>query len=121
MTGFLYYPGCSLSGTARAYAASLQAIREPLGIELHEIDDWSCCGASEYLSVGPLRAYALIARNLALAESQKNGARTVVAPCSACYLNLAKTDHYLRTDPRLSERVNTALEAGGLHYTPGAV
>ena len=73
MTGYLYYPGCSMDGTGRAYAASLEAIREPLGLDLQEIDDWNCCGASEYLSIGPLRAYALIARNLALAERQGTG------------------------------------------------
>ena len=31
---YLYYPGCSLAGSARAYASSLGAILEPLGIEL---------------------------------------------------------------------------------------
>ena len=91
-TSFLYYPGCSMGGTAMAYAESLEAVAGPLGIELHEIDDWNCCGASEYLSIGPLRGYALVSRNLALAERQRNGSRTLVAPCSLCYVNLAKTD-----------------------------
>ena len=96
MNSYLYYPGCSLEGSARAYASSLAAIVAPLGIELHEIDDWNCCGATEYLTLSPLRGHALIARNLALAESQRNGSSTLVAPCSACYVNLSKTDHYFR-------------------------
>lgn len=121
MSGYLYYPGCSMGASAVAYAESLAAISGPLGVELDEIDDWSCCGASEYMGIGQLRAFALIARNLALAERQRDGSRTVVAPCSLCYVNLAKTDHYLRLDPRLDRRVNAALEAGGMHYTPGAV
>lgn len=121
MTGFLYYPGCSMDASAVAYADSLAAISGPLNLRLDEIDDWSCCGASEYMGVGQLRAFALIARNLALAERQKNGSRTVVAPCSLCYVNLAKADHYLRQDGKLTAKVNTALEAGGLHYTPGSV
>ena len=49
------------------------------------------------------------------------GADTVVAPCSACYLNLAKADHYMQERPLLGERVNTALAAGGLHYEPGSL
>jgi heterodisulfide reductase subunit B len=118
---FLYYPGCSMGGTARAYARSLDAVCGPLGIELHEVADWNCCGASEYLSLGPLQAHALVSRNLALAERQRNGTRTLVAPCSLCYVNLAKTDRYLRDDPLLRSKVDDALAAGGLAYDPGSV
>jgi heterodisulfide reductase subunit B len=121
MKSYLYYPGCSLSGSARAYAASLGAILEPLGIELREIDDWNCCGATEYLTLSPLRGQALISRNLALAEAQRDGAQTLVAPCSACYVNLAKTDRYFRENPAFRTQLNEVLAADGLHYTPGAV
>lgn len=121
MTGFLYYPGCSMSGTARAYADSLDVVAGPLALDLREIDDWNCCGASEYLSIGQLRAYSLIARNLALAERSTNGASTLVAPCSLCYVNLAKTDRYMRDDRTLRTDVNEALAAGGLAYTPGSI
>ena len=118
---YIFYPGCSMERNARAYLDSLMAIRESLGIELEEIDDWNCCGATEFMSVSPLSGHALIGRNLALAEQQANGTHTVMAGCSACYLNLAKTDHYMLESPQLSETINTALAAGGLHYTPGAL
>jgi heterodisulfide reductase subunit B len=121
LTTFLYYPGCSMDGSGRAYGDSLGAICEPLGITLEEIDDWNCCGATEYFTLSQSRAYALVARNLALAERQRDGSRTLVAPCSACYLNLAKTEHYLTTDPKLEASINGALEAGGLHHTPGSI
>ncbi len=121
MSSYLYYPGCSMDGSARAYAASLAVVCRPLGLRLEELDDWNCCGATEYLSLSPLKAHALVGRNLALAERQKNGASDLVAPCSACFVNLAKTDHAVRTSPALAERVNTALGAGDLHYTPGSV
>jgi heterodisulfide reductase subunit B2 len=118
---FIYYPGCSMDSSARAYADSLDEICRPLGIQFDEIDDWNCCGASEYLGVSALRAYALISRNLALAEKQADESREVVASCSACFVNLAKTEHYLRDDPRLNRKVNAALEADNLHYTPGSL
>lgn len=121
MKEFLYYPGCSMSGTAKGYADSLEAIAEPLGIDLREVDDWSCCGASEYFSIGPLRGYALVARNLALAQRDANGSRILVAPCSQCYVNLAKTNKYIRTDTTLAGKVNEALSAAGLAYTPGSI
>ena len=34
MTGYLFYPGCAMETSARAYNASLQAICGPLGLEL---------------------------------------------------------------------------------------
>ncbi len=121
MSKYIFYPGCSLQRTARPYLDSMMAICDAIGIELEEIQDWNCCGATEYIAVHHLAAYALIARNLALAAQQANGTRTVTAACSACYLNLAKTDSYLRNDPALNEQVNTALAAGGLQYVPGTV
>jgi len=115
-----YYPGCSLEKNAAAYGVSAEAVADILGIELHEIDDWNCCGASEYVSLNLLASYALIARNLALA-SQNNGNKNLIAPCSLCYLNLRKCDAYMRESPQLAEKVNTALAAGGLSYKPGTI
>jgi heterodisulfide reductase subunit B2 len=121
MTHYIYYPGCSMESSAKSYDESLRAIAGPLDLDLEEIDDWNCCGATEYVGISLTPAYALISRNLALAAKQANGTRTIVAPCSACYLNLAKADHYMRERPSLEEKVNTALAAGGLHYEPGSL
>ncbi len=118
---YLYYPGCSMDGSGKAYGESLELVCDRLGLTLEEIEDWNCCGAFEYFAISQQRAYALVGRNLALAEQQRNGSSTVVAPCSACFLNLAKTDYTLRSDPALARTVNTALDAGGLHYDPGSV
>ncbi|MCL4368148.1 MAG: CoB--CoM heterodisulfide reductase iron-sulfur subunit B family protein [Actinobacteria bacterium] len=113
-----FYPGCSLGRTARAYDVSIKAVMPQLGIEFKEIEDWNCCGASEYFSLHKHPAYALVARNLALA-SQQGGFDEIVAPCSMCYLNLRKTEHYLRQYPELAAKTNEALAAGGLHYDAG--
>jgi heterodisulfide reductase subunit B2 len=121
MNEYILYPGCSMEASAKAYHDSLVAIKDILNMELHEIDDWNCCGATEYLSINLIPAYSLIARNLALASQQANGTRTVVAPCSACYLNLAKADYYMEERPALGQKVNEALAAGGLSYTPGSL
>lgn len=121
MKHYLLYPGCSMETSARAYYDSLMRVAEPIGLELEEIQDWNCCGATEYLGISLTPAYALISRNLALASQQANGSRTVVAPCSACYLNLAKADYYMREQPRLGKMVNEALAAGGLAYQPGSL
>jgi heterodisulfide reductase subunit B len=107
--------------SAKAYNDSLKVIAPPIGLELEEIDDWNCCGATEYLGISLTPAYSLISRNLALAAKQVNGNRTVVAPCSACYLNLAKADYYMQEQPKLGTMVNEALKAGDLAYQPGTL
>lgn len=121
MAKYLLYPGCSMESSAKAYSDSLTAITGPIGLELEEIEDWNCCGATEYLGISLTPAYALISRNLALAAKQANGNRTVVAPCSACYLNLAKADYYMQEQPKLGVMVNEAMKAGDLSYKPGSL
>ncbi len=121
MSAYLLYPGCSWESSARAYALSTEAVCRELGLELRSLKDWNCCGATEYMSVDTVPAYALISRNLALAARQGNGATTLTAPCSLCYLNLSKADHYLSENPALNKKVNRALDAGGLRYQPGSL
>ena len=116
-----YYPGCSLEKNASSYHNSALAVARPLGIELQELEDWNCCGATEYISLNRTAAYSLVARNLALAEAQLEKGTELVAPCSLCFLNLSKADQYMVEDQELSTNVNTALGAGGLHYDPGTI
>jgi len=118
---YLFYPGCSMQRSAIPYMDSITAIEEKMGMELIEVEDWNCCGATEYCAVNRTAAHSLVARNLALAEAMSNGTKTLLAACSACYLNLDKTDHYMREDPAFRDRINDALSAGGLNYTAGSV
>lgn len=114
-----YYPGCSLEKNAIAYHHSTLAVTKPFGVELVEIDDWNCCGTSEYITIDLYAAYALIARNLALAANQPEVGNQLVAPCSLCYLNLSKTESYLTQSPELKSKIDIALDAGHLSYEPG--
>jgi len=77
-----YYPGCSLHGTAREYDESIQAVSSLLEIRLHELENWTCCGASSAHCTDEALALALAARNLGIAE--KND-RELLVPCVACY------------------------------------
>jgi heterodisulfide reductase subunit B len=117
---YSYFPGCSLESNCAAYDHSLRAVAQVLDIDLVEIEDWNCCGATEYISLNQMAAHALIARNLAQAAKNEE-LDQVVAPCSACYLNLCKTEHYMCESKELAEKINQALAAGGLHYDPGTL
>lgn len=115
---FFYYPGCSLEGTANEYDTSTRAVMRTLGVELLEIEDWTCCGASAGDAVSPLLSLVLPARNLALVERTKIAA-DILAPCSACYLNLRKVDDHMKRDEKTTQNINEALGEEGLRYTGG--
>ena len=102
-----YFPGCSLKGTGRAYEESLLPVMQHLGIEMRELDDWRCCGATAYMAVDEGKACALAARNLAIAEQE--GHAQLMAPCSACYLVLNKTQHYMAEYGAMKRLVDKAL------------
>ncbi len=115
---YAYYPGCSLESGSAAYDVSVRAVADALGFELQELDDWNCCGATEYFSQNELVASSVIARNLAICPPDQT---QLIAPCAACFLNLKKTDHVMAEHEHVKCQVNEALSAGGLHYEPGRV
>ena len=111
---YLYYPGCSLTGTAREYHTATTALMEALEIPLTELEDWTCCGASAAAATsGPLTE-ALPAVNLAIAEAMDPQAEVLV-PCSACYLNLKRVEQEVYGRAERLARVNTLLAEAGLH------
>lgn len=103
-----FYPGCSLKGTSSEYAQSTLALAKVFGIELVEIKDWNCCGATAAHNLNHELAIALPARILALAE--KEGRTEIVVPCAACYNRLSVTQHKLNEDIELRERISDILK-----------
>lgn len=114
MKEYAYFPGCSLEKMALSYHLSAIETTRKLGVELKELEDWNCCGATTYFHVDELLAYTLTARNLAMAEKQ---GLDLVAPCSACYKNSYFTNVYLKEDPELAEHINYALEEDDLRFS----
>ena len=112
---YAYYPGCSLTESAVEFDVSTRAVMTFLGAELEEIPDWTCCGASAAEPVSKLMNYALPARNLAIVERDMDGI-DVLAPCSACYLNLLKVNREVVGNRSLHGRVNEVLAASGMVY-----
>ena len=116
---YAYYPGCSLEAGSAAYDISVRAVMQDLLVQLDELDDWNCCGATEYFSQDELVAASVIARNLALVDADHD---QLVAPCAACYLNLKKTDKLMAEIPDMNAKIN-AVPGGGrpeLQAGPGA-
>jgi heterodisulfide reductase subunit B len=114
MKEYAYFPGCSLEKMALSYHLSAIETTRKLGVELKELEDWNCCGATTYFHVDELLAYTLTARNLAMAEKE---GLDLVAPCSGCYKNSYFTNVYLKEDPDLADHINFALEEDNLQFS----
>ena len=91
-----YYPGCSLHGTALDYDISVREVCSRLGIELVEIPDWNCCGASSAHMTNHEVGMRLPMRNLLLAEGLGND---ILIPCAACFQRMKAADKALRQNP----------------------
>lgn len=103
-----FFPGCSLEGTAKEFERSLRNISLLAGVELDEVKDWNCCGATSAHSLNHLLSVALPARILALAEQQ--GYDELVVPCAACYSRLLSTKNEILTNDKLRKKIPDIIE-----------
>jgi heterodisulfide reductase subunit B len=103
-----YYPGCSLLGSSREFDESVRAVAQAIGLELVEVPDWNCCGASSAHVLDHKLSLALPARILAQAEAA--GLTEVLAPCAACYNRLASARAELVADPAAAAEIAAIIE-----------
>lgn len=101
-----YYPGCSLHATGKEYDQSVKAVSRALGIELAEVNDWSCCGASSAHMTNFRLSVALPARNLASAEK---AGLDVMVPCAACFNRFKMAQHHLRENDALRKEIEEII------------
>jgi len=104
---YAYYPGCALETTAKEYDHSTRLVARHLGVELWEIPDWNCCGASAAHRVDHLLALALPARVLALAEEQ---GLDIVVPCAACYNRMKAVEKAVRESEEMRKTIEEIIE-----------
>jgi heterodisulfide reductase subunit B len=104
-----YFPGCSLRSTAREYEQSLMSVVSSLNIQLEEIQDWACCGASSAHVTNHTLGVALPSRTLMLARKQDLD--TVFAPCATCHNRLASAQYAIDYDSALASKIGSLFGA----------
>lgn len=107
MNKYAFYPGCTLHSTGVEFGASTELVCEALGLEMVEIPDWNCCGASSAHSMDHTLFLALPARNLA--QAQQVGLDDLAIPCAACYSRTAAADLALQQDGAFRARMESVL------------
>lgn len=104
---YTLYPGCTFHSTAVEFGASTEAVCAALDLELVEIPDWNCCGASSAHCTDHTLSLALPARNLA--QAQKVEPDDIAIPCVACYARLNAADLSLQKDTAFRAEMESVL------------
>ena len=91
---YTYFPGCAGHATARDQDESTRVLFETLGVELAELSDWNCCGATPGHTVGGDLGLLLCLKNLGIAADTEYD---LLVPCASCYGNLKSAAHAVAT------------------------
>jgi heterodisulfide reductase subunit B len=102
-----FYPGCALESSAREYKDSTLVVARLVGLDMEEIPDWICCGATAAHMSDEVLAVALPAYDLLRAK--RMGADTVVVSCAACYSRMRSANYELGRDPLMVDKVARVL------------
>jgi heterodisulfide reductase subunit B len=97
-----------MTGGAREYQESVVALAKVFEIELVEIPDWNCCGATAAHNMSKELSLSLPARIMALAE--KEGFSDIIVPCAACYNRLSLVQHELAADESLKSKISGIID-----------
>lgn len=103
-----YFPGCTLNTTGKGFDNALRAAAAAVGLELVELPNWNCCGATYPLIID--NTLELAAPTHILFEARQAGSQ-VTTGCTTCYNVLKRTNNFLRTHPDERERIDAFIEA----------
>ena len=112
---YAFFPGCVSRGGAPELYQSTIAVAGRIGIELEEIEGWSCTGAGALQESNPLLGDTLNARNFALAQRMGLPIMTI---CSTCQGVMAQAKVRLEDDEYRAQ-INELLAEEDLEYTGG--
>ncbi|MEN6388873.1 MAG: CoB--CoM heterodisulfide reductase iron-sulfur subunit B family protein [Syntrophomonas sp.] len=102
-----YFPGCSQHGLAKENDISSRVVCQHLGINLQEIEDWNCCGATAAHSLNHLLAIGLSARNLS--QVRDMGLKNVTTPCAGCFNRLKTASYEMKNNQIIAEKVQKII------------
>ena len=102
-----YYPGCTLKTTAIGLERSAIAAAKALGLELIEIERWSCCGTVHSLAADNIINNLAAVRNLI--RTKEGGYDRFVTLCSICYNTQKSVNNIIRNDKEKRDKINSFM------------
>jgi heterodisulfide reductase subunit B len=114
---YAFFLGCTIPARSRQYEISTRKVAKAFDIDLVDIEDFSCCGFP-VKAVNQDTAMLMAARNLVLAEEK---GLDICAMCSACSSVLTETNHLLKTNREIRDKVNKGLKEVGVRPFDGTI
>jgi heterodisulfide reductase subunit B len=105
-----YFPGCTLNTTGKGFDRAVRASAAAVGLELVELPEWNCCGATFPLIVDNMLELAAPAHVLVAARDEGEGGLLTTA-CTTCYNVLQRTNLFVREHEEERERISDFIEA----------
>ncbi len=112
---YALFLGCTIPVRSQNYEISARNVAKKLGMNLVDIDEFSCCGFP-VKSTSTETALAIAARNLAIAAEHKLEICTL---CNACTGVLTEANKHLTDDNELREKINENLKQYDKEFKKG--
>ncbi len=111
---YAFFRGCLVPTRYPHLEHIARGILPEIGIQLVDIDGFTCCGDPiQFKSADYLTWLAIAARNICLAEEK---GLNILTLCNGCTNTLATVNHRLKREPEIREEVNSVLADTGHRY-----
>jgi len=106
--------GCMIEVKYPQMEAAVRKTAKNLGIQLVDLDGFSCCPDPIYFkATDKLTWLTIAARNICIAEE---AGLDLITMCSGCTATLSEVNYHLSSEPELKEKVNQRLKRIGKEY-----
>ena len=112
---YALFLGCTIPVRSQNYEISARSVAKKLGMDLIDLDDFSCCGFP-VKSTSTETALSIAARNLAIAAEKKLEICTL---CNACTGVLTEANAHLSENKELRDKINEELKKYDKEFKKG--
>lgn len=114
MVSLSYYPGCTLKTKAANFERTALAVLQHAGIQVTELEEWTCCGATFSLACDNLMYQVAPIRTLIRAKESGNS--RLLTLCSMCYNTLKRAALFVQADDKRAETINSLMDLEETEY-----
>ncbi|TRO52581.1 CoB--CoM heterodisulfide reductase subunit B [Candidatus Bathyarchaeota archaeon] len=113
MKRYAIFLGCTIPARQPNYELSARKTLEKLGVELVDLENFTCCCPPPIQSINLESSQAIAAYNICLAEE---AGLNIIALCNGCFESLAMANAALKNDKDLKANVNEVLAKVGKEF-----
>ncbi len=114
MAKYLFFKGCTIPVRLPNVEKLAKEILPRFGIELEEVEEFSCCPDPIQTQGANLSFWmATAARNLAIAEQK---GKDIITLCNGCLNTLGVVNYELKHNKEMKEKINRMLKSIGKEY-----